>query len=335
MELMGFEPTTSSMPLKRSPKLSYSPAKTRTRPKRTGGADGIRTHCLFSAIEALSQLSYGPTVNASIFHRVRIVKSSWGSVPRQLARKRVSKDNSARLDEEHRRLKKGWGRALWLLAAAYLLLALAVHVGWLHTLDYAATENIQRLLPGWLIGPFSFLSVLGSAESTILILLAVAAFLMQPQGRIRLILLFIATTAIEYVCKGLINQPPPPEELSRYAFAISMPTSRVPTAFAFPSGHAARTTFLTLVVCASIVSGHLSPWPKRLLLALLVCLQATMLVSRVAMGEHWMADVAGGLLLGAAAALAAVPFVKTRALSAREPGGARVSPLAASNPKAF
>jgi hypothetical protein len=25
-----------------------------------GGADGIRTHCLFNAIEALSQLSYGP-----------------------------------------------------------------------------------------------------------------------------------------------------------------------------------------------------------------------------------------------------------------------------------
>ncbi len=25
-----------------------------------GGADGIRTHCLFNAIEALSQLSYSP-----------------------------------------------------------------------------------------------------------------------------------------------------------------------------------------------------------------------------------------------------------------------------------
>jgi hypothetical protein len=32
-----------------------------------GGADGIRTHCLFSAIEALSQLSYGPLKVESVY----------------------------------------------------------------------------------------------------------------------------------------------------------------------------------------------------------------------------------------------------------------------------
>lgn len=35
------------------------------------GADGIRTHYLFSAIEALSQLSYGPLNVASVYSIAR------------------------------------------------------------------------------------------------------------------------------------------------------------------------------------------------------------------------------------------------------------------------
>ncbi len=49
------------------------------------GADGIRTHYLFSAIEALSQLSYGPGNANSIFNLLPRVKSylrpsDWGEL---------------------------------------------------------------------------------------------------------------------------------------------------------------------------------------------------------------------------------------------------------------
>ena len=50
----GFEPSAFSMPLRRAPGLRYGPTDV------PGGAEGIRTPGLYSAIVALSQLSYSP-----------------------------------------------------------------------------------------------------------------------------------------------------------------------------------------------------------------------------------------------------------------------------------
>ncbi len=49
---MGFEPTTSSMPLRRAPSCAMGPS--------SSGPGGIRTRDLISAIDARSQLRYRP-----------------------------------------------------------------------------------------------------------------------------------------------------------------------------------------------------------------------------------------------------------------------------------
>ena len=59
----GFEPSTSSMPLRRAPNCAmgplFFPAGTGS-PSRTSGPGGIRTRDLFSAIEARSHCATGP-----------------------------------------------------------------------------------------------------------------------------------------------------------------------------------------------------------------------------------------------------------------------------------
>jgi hypothetical protein len=88
VELRGLEPLTFSMPLRRAPSCATAPRYLfpsaiqalfkrqlpgfvqevraqcarllRTKPKLAGGAEGIRTPDLYSAIVALSQLSYSP-----------------------------------------------------------------------------------------------------------------------------------------------------------------------------------------------------------------------------------------------------------------------------------
>ncbi len=42
-----------------------------SQPRKIGGAEGNRTPDLLNAIQALSQLSYGPSPNAEFEHRMR------------------------------------------------------------------------------------------------------------------------------------------------------------------------------------------------------------------------------------------------------------------------
>jgi hypothetical protein len=68
VDLVGFEPTTFSMPLRRAPRLRY-------RPKLACGPGGIRTPDLLSAIEARSQLRYRPNeANEIVPDSMRCVK---------------------------------------------------------------------------------------------------------------------------------------------------------------------------------------------------------------------------------------------------------------------
>ena len=61
MDLVGFEPTTFSMPLRRAPNCAIGPEK------YGSGPGGIRTLDLLSAIEARSQLRYRPKLRARLY----------------------------------------------------------------------------------------------------------------------------------------------------------------------------------------------------------------------------------------------------------------------------
>ena len=75
--------------------------------------------------------------------------------------------------------------------------------------------------------------------------------------------------------------------------------SYVPTTYAYPSGHAFDSLvfyFLTFV----IFSQKMGSKTKRAASVILVCLTTAIGLSRLALGVHWLSDVTGGLLLGAA-----------------------------------
>jgi len=103
-------------------------------------------------------------------------------------------------------------------------------------------------------------------------------------------LLVMVVTLIEVATKTVVPQAPPPPELSRSDELV--PYVHITFAGAFPSGHVARTTFLSGIA-------RIPTWLAALAVAL-------MMVSRVYLGDHWISDVVGGLLLGVLVAQVAV-----------------------------
>jgi membrane-associated phospholipid phosphatase len=184
-----------------------------------------------------------------------------------------------------------------ILCGLYVLLAVIVSTGLLQHLDLQITLLLQSTLPRSLDLPSSILSLLGSVEITVSVL-AILVIISQPAVRLKLVILFLLLGLLEVEGKMMIDQPQPPDELLRYVFAFGTPTGGLSTPFSYPSGHAARTSFLAALAIALIAQSRARPATKRILSVLVLVAAAAMLVSRVYIGDHWTSDVVGGALLG-------------------------------------
>jgi membrane-associated phospholipid phosphatase len=209
-------------------------------------------------------------------------------------------------------LKRTW---VWLAITFGLLtciLSLAVHLRAWQTFDWETLDALQAAFPRAVDAPFSLLTLIGSAEVTGIIFLAMV-WRARPAQRVPLILAFGIATILELIGKTIINQPTTPHDLVRYTPLLPLPLSaKVHPGFSYPSGHALRATFLVIALIEMIAVSRLPRATKFALGALLLVFEAVMLVSRVYLAEHWLTDVIGGALLGAAFALIAL---------ARNPGG--------------
>lgn len=170
-------------------------------------------------------------------------------------------------------------------------------------LDFDTTVKLQDRIPRRFDDYFSYFSVLGSAEVTVSII-AIFIFLNFLKFKIIPIigwLIIIPATVIEVAGKLFLFHPGPPVLFHRTITQTHLPSFYIHTNFSYPSGHMLRTTFIVTALTTLIIFSNKGIMFKSITISLLGCFLVGMLVTRVYLGEHWLSDVLGGMILGVSA----------------------------------
>lgn len=178
--------------------------------------------------------------------------------------------------------------------------------------DFDTTVRLQDNIPRRFDDPFSFLSTIGSFEVTtaaFFIFLAVNAYLSKKWHRVLLFSFFVLFHVVEVLGKSAIEHYGPPFMFHRNTNEFHFPSGYVSLDyFSYPSGHVGRMLFFIGIFGNLLL---LRKWDFRKKLvgyAFLAGFAGVMLVSRVYLGEHWLSDTIGGMLLGLSFAFLAMVF---------------------------
>lgn len=191
-------------------------------------------------------------------------------------------------------------------AVLFALLAVGVALGLTRLSDLGWTRAFQSLASYPLDLAVNAHTFLGLLNVTLPVAAVLAVVAWRRRGGYAWLapLLILGTGAIELVFKYLVAHPGPPAEFVR-AFVYLGPPPEWRPPFSFPSGHMARLSFLALVVAGL--------WPRTWIAVSGATFVAFSLFARVYIGDHWISDALGGLLLGTGIGVLAVGWMRATA----------------------
>jgi undecaprenyl-diphosphatase len=196
-----------------------------------------------------------------------------------------------------------------LLFLGFVFFSFLVHKNLFIHLDFNTTVRLQDKISRRFDAPFSFLSLIGSVEIVSILLLVLWGFIRKLRY-IFVLFIFGLIHAIEFFGKAFVTHPGPPHLFIRYDIDFSFPSSYVQPGSSYPSGHLARTLFISTILIFLIYHlKKLSKLQKQILYCLIAVFVGLMFVSRIYLGEHWLSDVIGGSILGTSMGLISMLFL--------------------------